>query len=227
MKRPHWTVFFWPTIIVVILLAATLLPSCAVMEPPDIVAQSAGELNYYPGDPVDHGPEASRAAVSFSRLDLPYVIAQLGNTDVWTASQGLGAPVSDNWLTSGPQTQQSAHRVLKDELGTAYHRAKVLAYIVDTDEVPIGYRMQGGGFFSPDGVWIAPCIFFAGLDSYMEPMYYDPIADQNVWAIGRARTADGYILPVFGIDQWISIRVFDGRWWNGDHPLHSWLISGI
>ena len=160
-------------------------------------------------------------------ISIPYNIADLGNSDVWAEVQGVGGPVSDNWLTSSSQTRQSPHRKIKDELGTAYHVARVHSYIFDAGGNLIGYKLIGGGITTPAGNVIAGCNFFAGLDSYMQGLYINPYTGETVMPIAHVVTADGITIPVYPRNKEIYLPAHGGRWWNGIHPLHTWPITGI
>lgn len=217
---------FWPFMLVLMVLASLFLQSCAkeALPVPDTPLEPPTALME-----VTELPWLDASADQKGSRVLPYVLDQIGNTDVWTASQGLGAAVSDNYLTTIPQTQQSPSRKMKDYYGTAYHRAKALAYVVDANGVPLGYRIQGGGFSLPNGDSVPPCTFFAGLDSYMRGLYLDPLTDESITARAWVLTSDTIPvrIPVFNLNEWIAIPVFDGRWWNGEHPDFDWPISGI
>lgn len=218
MKQKHRQNWSFVLFIAVKFLAASLLFSCSESPDLDSKARMAAETTKWPLG----GPDERR-----TRQSIPYSLADLGNTDVWTEIQGAGGPVSDNWMASIPQTRQSAQRKMKDAYGIAYHRGRIEAFVLDAAGNVIGYRIKAGDFTTPLGDYVAPCLFYAGLDSYMRFAYYDPIEGRTVFASGTVTTADGVRLPLFDVGDWVSVKVFDGRWWNGVHPDHDWFITGI
>ena len=162
-----------------------------------------------------------------NQIPVSVMANEIPNSEVWARVQGVHPPVPDNNPTFGVQHQQSPHRKLYEvggyipngeriEIGQLVHAAEVMGYWPSESD-PYVYILRSGGFYTDSGDYIAPCNFFAGVDSYAKVVLRGVVAERTI------KTLDGEVLPLFSIGDWLVVDVdLEGRWWAGEVP---WIIG--